>query len=175
VKDHSHVGREGGVACGHRTAEVPPIAQANITSWSQRAVALRDPLIEADDRSDLEALSRAIGDAKVVILGEATHADGTTCLAKASVIRYLHDTKGFDVLAWESGMFECSRMDAAYSTRTFPPQMLQVSVSSTFGLTVPRCRGRAYVGGPATCQDTNGRHGPSDSQSHAPWASSMAR
>src|SRR5258708_6197993 len=41
------------------------------------------------DVSDLRPLARAIGDARVVLLGEQTHADGTTFVAKTRLVRFL--------------------------------------------------------------------------------------
>lgn len=58
------------------------------------------------DFSDLQPLKAAIGDARVVMLGEQSHGDGTTFLAKARLIAFLHQEMGFDVLAWESGLYD---------------------------------------------------------------------
>jgi erythromycin esterase len=58
---------------------------------------------------DLAPLRNAIGDARIVMLGEQTHGDGTTFLAKARLIAFLHREMGFDVLAWESGMYDMDR------------------------------------------------------------------
>jgi erythromycin esterase len=57
------------------------------------------------DFSDLQPLKAAIGSARVVMLGEQSHGDGTTFLAKARLIAFLHQEMGFDVLAWESGFW----------------------------------------------------------------------
>ena len=59
--------------------------------------------------SDLMPLKKAIGDARVVMLGEATHTDGNTYLAKGRLIKFLHEKMGFDVIAFESGFYDLSR------------------------------------------------------------------
>jgi erythromycin esterase len=63
--------------------------------------------------SDLMPLVQAIGKARVVQLGEATHGDGATFLAKARLIRFLHQVMGFDVIAWEAGIADVRWMDDA--------------------------------------------------------------
>jgi len=63
--------------------------------------------------SDLLPLKEKIGNARVVLLGEQSHCDGTTFLMKCRLTRFLHEIMGFDVLAWESGLYDCREMEAA--------------------------------------------------------------
>jgi erythromycin esterase len=59
-----------------------------------------------DDFTDLLPLREAIGDARVVLLGEEGHTSGTTIRAISRLIRFLHQEMGFDVMAFESGLYE---------------------------------------------------------------------
>lgn len=56
-----------------------------------------------DDYSDLEQFTRtsSIGQAGIVLLGENSHGDGATTLAKNRLIAFLHARLGFDVVAFE--------------------------------------------------------------------------
>ena len=80
---------------------------------AEHAVAVRSTAPADEDFSDLQPLVTKIGSARVVALGEVTHGDGAAFLAKARLVRFLHQKMGFDVLAWEAGFFDVPLMDAA--------------------------------------------------------------
>lgn len=98
-------------------AEESPRPAAEKLRWlTGHAVAVRPaaaPTPPADDFSDLMPLVASIGSSRVVALGEATHGDGAALAAKARLVRFLHEVMGFDVLAWESGLFDVRLMDTA--------------------------------------------------------------
>jgi len=89
-----------------------PAEVARRIAWlSENAVPI-STLSPHADPADLRPLMDAIGTARVVQLGEANHGDGATMEAKVRLIHFLHQEMGFDVLAWETGFFDCRGMDA---------------------------------------------------------------
>jgi erythromycin esterase len=60
---------------------------------------------DSTDYSDLEAFGNSIGNSKIVMLGEQDHGDAATFLAKTRLVKYLHEKKGYNVLAFESDFF----------------------------------------------------------------------
>jgi erythromycin esterase len=96
--------------------------QARIAGLSKAAAPIRsiDPSIVDDDFADLKPLMTAIGSSRIVVLGEESHGDGATFLAKCRLIKFLHQRMSFDVLAWEAGLFNCHDMDAAVRDPAVP-------------------------------------------------------
>ena len=95
-------------------AVVPAVlsAQSNAerVEWLRRNVSpIRSISIADTSYSDLAPIARAIGNRRVVLLGEQAHGDGATFEAKARVIRYLHERHGFDLVVFESGFYDCRR------------------------------------------------------------------
>ena len=80
---------------------------------AEHALAVRSIEPADEEFADLMPLVQVIGKARVVQLGEATHGDGATFLAKGRLVRFLHQVMGFDVMAWESGFFDLRQVDEA--------------------------------------------------------------
>jgi erythromycin esterase len=81
-------------------------AQQSIKSYVHDSmVQIKDISPYNEDYSELQTIGDAIGEAKIVMLGEQDHGDAPTFLAKSKIIKYLHEEKGFNVLAFESDFF----------------------------------------------------------------------
>lgn len=59
--------------------------------------------------SDLEFLKEILKGVEIVALGESTHGDGTSFEAKTRLVKFLHQEMGFEVLAFESGLYDCHK------------------------------------------------------------------
>jgi len=92
------------VGCAGEEAPSVPTDPVEWLASQSIPVASVDPSVR--DFSDLEPLRPVMGDARVVLLGEQSHGDGTVFLAKTRLIEFLHQEMGFDVLAFESGLFD---------------------------------------------------------------------
>jgi erythromycin esterase len=79
-------------------------------AWlAKNATRIRTLDLNDGDFRDLEPLRAALDGARVVMLGEQSHGDGATFVAKARLIRFLHEEMGFNVLAFESGFYDCPK------------------------------------------------------------------
>ena len=88
-------------------------AQDDRATWVRaNAVALGDDVTDAQ----LASLRDALAGVDVVFLGESSHGDGGAHLARARLVRYLHEQLGFDVIAWEAGVSEAVAFDSLLAT-----------------------------------------------------------
>jgi len=70
--------------------------------------------VDSDNFDDLQFLKDLIGDKRIVQLGESGHGVAEFDSVKVRLIKFLHQQMGFDVISFESGLFECEwtrRMD----------------------------------------------------------------
>jgi erythromycin esterase len=99
----------------NRTGQSPEIDKR--LQWiSDNAVVVRSIEPADEDFGDLLPLAESIGTARVVQIGEASHSAGTDFMTKVRLIKFLHEKMGFDVLVWESGLFDCREVDTALRT-----------------------------------------------------------
>jgi erythromycin esterase len=80
------------------------------------------------DFADLAPLKELIGSARMVFLGEQTHGDGATFLGKARLIEFLHREMGFDVLVFESGLFDLAESWKAIKAGTPAREAIELGV-----------------------------------------------
>ena len=62
-----------------------------------------------EDYADLQPLKEKIGSARVIMLGEQEHGDGSTYAAKSRLAKFFHREMGFSVVAFESGFFGANK------------------------------------------------------------------
>lgn len=61
-----------------------------------------------EDFTDLAHLRETLQGVRLVLLGEADHGSGSDFLAKTRLVKFLHRELGFDVLAFESPMYDAT-------------------------------------------------------------------
>lgn len=96
------------VASPERTSPEPDPRVAWLDEHAVRLCSI-DP--DDENFTDLEPLRDLIGDARLVHLGEISHTAGGGFGAKVRLIKFLHQRMGFDVLAWEAGLYDAWRMN----------------------------------------------------------------
>jgi len=105
-----------------QTQPAAPTDDARVADLLQRSVQIQsiDATDDSDDFADLMPLKDLIDDARLVVLGEQSHGDGAVFYAKARLVKFLHQYMGFDVITWESGMFDCRQVDRALKDPNVP-------------------------------------------------------
>ncbi len=86
-----------------------------------KAVAASCEKFETIDSDDLEPLLRRIGDARIVLLGEATHGTSEFYRMRERISRELIGKKGFSFIAIEGDWPDAARMDHYVRHAQYPP------------------------------------------------------
>jgi erythromycin esterase len=86
--------------------------------------------LTSSDFSDLQFLKLILKDRKLVQLGESGHGVSEFDMVKVRLIKFLHQEMGFDVIAFESSLFEC------FNTNENAPDLspLDIMRNSIFGV-----------------------------------------
>lgn len=61
------------------------------------------------DFTGYSRLKTILKDVEIVMLGEQSHGEATTFSTKIKLIKYLHQEMGFDLLVFESGIYDCQK------------------------------------------------------------------
>jgi len=114
------------VGCGG--GDSPPVPSDPVEWLASQAIQVTS--VDPGDRdfSDLQPLRDVIGDSRVVMLGEQSHGDGTVFLTKTRLIEFLHQEMGFDVLAFESGLFDMRKAWEAMAAGQDPREAFSTGV-----------------------------------------------
>ena len=93
------------------------VVHAQDTRWitwiraNHHAIRQQPPIPIADDYADLQFLKDVIGNRRIVQIGESHHSVAEYGAVKTRLIKFLHEEMGFDVLAFESSIYECFAAD----------------------------------------------------------------
>lgn len=75
------------------------------------------PFSMEKDRDFLTLLRQKVADKSVVVLGETLHSDGTSFLVKGELVKYFHDSLGFNLLLFEAGAYDLSKLQESLIKR----------------------------------------------------------
>ena len=104
----------------HAQPPYRPMAKAADQALATAIVAASERF-DAIDSADLDALLRRIGDARVVLLGEATHGTAEFYRMRARISRELIERKGFSFIAIEGDWPDAARIDHYVRHAETPP------------------------------------------------------
>lgn len=123
-------------SCAAAPGTGPAQEDPRVAWLRSEAVRVRSIAAGGEDFSDLRPLGPILAGARVVVLGEATHGDGTTFAAKSRLVRFLHRELGFEVLAFESGFYDCWKAWSRIEAGADPDEAFRGSVFSIWTRTV---------------------------------------
>ncbi len=111
------IGHEG----WHAEVRPPRVVRPRASSLSEQVAKEAEQFGEVED-APLDALLDRIADARVVLLGEATHGTSEFYRMRARITRALVERKGFKLVAVEADWPDAARIDHYVRDRDVPPQ-----------------------------------------------------
>lgn len=118
------------------------LISSNLIGQTSSPSEIKSRLIDLHDVWDTNYVSYPelkpiLKDVEIVMLGEQTHHDGTTFATKVKLIKFLHQEMGFDILAFESGFYECAKAWQEIENGTRIDSTLAFSIFSLWSETNP--------------------------------------
>ncbi len=112
--------------------EPDPNAPSENQIWAAWIRSNHHPIrsLTSEHYDDLQFLKPLLAGRTVVQLGEPAHGVAEINTLRARLVKFLHEEMAYDVIAFESGLFECYRVNDQAKTLT-PTQML---TGSLFGI-----------------------------------------
>ncbi|MBE8727866.1 erythromycin esterase family protein [Flavobacterium hungaricum] len=86
-------------------------------SFSQKKISGEFSEINKNDYSFLDS---KIKDNKIILLGEQSHGDGATFDEKTALIKYLHEKQRYNIIVFESGLYDQYKAFEEYSKKKTP-------------------------------------------------------
>ena len=83
-----------------------PYVREEWQSWI-RANHHRIQSLNSENFDDLHYLDQFVADKSIILLGEEAHGIAEQNRIRVRLIKYLHQVHGFDVIAFESGLYDC--------------------------------------------------------------------
>lgn len=93
------------------------------TRWFDQNAKVVRSLTADPNFTDLDFLASLLQDKRLVMLGESSHGVREYSQAKVRLIKYLHKELGYNVLAFEGGMFDCEFAQGLIQLNAVEPAM----------------------------------------------------
>ena len=88
------------------------------------------PIAHLDSMAKVPEFKEVLKNTRILLLGEQTHGEGATFDAKVKLIQYLHEEMGFDMIAFESGLYTNYRAGVIDNTLNPTPSTYYESIFS---------------------------------------------
>lgn len=101
--------------------------------FSQTSISKSINLSEPPISKDFSFLKEELKDVQVVMLGEISHFDGNVFETKTEIVKYLVENMGFNVIAFESGIYDLWKAQEEINKGTNCKQVFRNSLFSMWG------------------------------------------